>query len=221
MTLTLPDLPYEKNALEPHVDAVTMEIHHDRHHDGYVQKANTALEGTPLADLECPFEVCSRLQEVPKDKLTAVRNNAGGVANHDLFWEIMAPPGKGGGGTPGGELAGKIDEAFGSFDKFKEQFTNAALGRFGSGWAWLCIHDNGTLEICSTANQDNPVMKGAIGDAAGCGGRPILGLDVWEHAYYLKYQNKRADYVQNFWNVVNWSKVGSFLKDPHEAATSA
>ncbi|MEQ9617341.1 MAG: superoxide dismutase [Phycisphaerales bacterium] len=220
MTLKLPDLPYPKDALEPHFDAVTMEIHHDRHHKGYVDKANAALEGTPLADLECPFDVCSRLNELPKDKQTAVRNNAGGVANHWLFWEILAPAGKGGGGTPSGELASMIDASFGSFDAFKEQFANAAATRFGSGWAWLCLNDNGKLEICSTANQDNPVMKNTIGEAAGCGGRPILGLDVWEHAYYLKYQNKRPEYISNFWSVVNWSKVAEFAQSAHAQATA-
>jgi len=224
MTLSHPNLPYPSNALEPHFDAVTMEIHHGRHHKAYVDKANAALEGTALADCECPWEVCARLGELPADKQTAVRNNAGGVANHSLFWETLAPAGKGGGGEPEGELAQKINESFGSFDAFKEEFTNAAMTRFGSGWAWLCVCDDGKLCICSSANQDNPVMK----DAGCCGGgggvvsrRPILGLDVWEHAYYLKYQNKRPEYIKNFWSVVNWSKVAQYMGDPHAAATSA
>lgn len=220
MTLSLPELPYSHDALEPHIDAVTMEIHHGRHHKAYVEKANAALEGTPLASVECPFEVCGRLSEVPADKMGAVRNNAGGVANHALFWQTLAPAGKGGGGAPDGELAGMIDKGFGSFDAFKESFTEAASARFGSGWAWLCVNDSGTLEVCSTANQDNPVMRDVIGEAAGCGGRPILGLDVWEHAYYLKYQNKRPEYIKNFWEIVNWSKVAQFTKDPHEAASA-
>jgi len=221
MALSHNDLPYPSNALEPHFDAVTMEIHHGRHYKAYVDKANAALEGTGLADCGCPWEVCGRLGELPADKQTAVRNNAGGVANHSLFWETLAPAGKGGGGVPEGELAKKIDESFGSFDSFKEQFANAAATRFGSGWAWLCVNESGGLCICSTANQDNTVMKGAIGDAAGCGNRPILGLDVWEHAYYLKYQNKRPEYIKNFWAIVNWAKVGQFMKDPHEATASA
>ncbi len=201
MAFTLPDLPYAFDALEPHIDARTMEIHHDKHHAGYVAKANAALEGSSLASADVA-DVCRNLGDVADAKRTAVRNNAGGHFNHSLFWEILGP----GGGTPSGDLADAINSAFGTFDKFKETFSNAAATRFGSGWAWLCVQ-NGKLEVCSTANQDNPLMKSAIGDAAGCGGTPILGLDVWEHAYYLNYQNKRPDYINAFFNVVNWAKV--------------
>lgn len=208
MAFTLPDLPYEFAALEPHIDAKTMEIHHDKHHGGYVKKANAALEGTDFANM--PVEqVVAKLKELPKEKQTAVRNNAGGHVNHSLFWQIMSPKG---GGKPGGDVAAGIDSAFGSFEKFQEKFTDAATGRFGSGWAWLCVK-NGKLEVCSTANQDSPLMAPAIGDAAGCGGTPILGLDVWEHAYYLKYQNLRPDYVKAWWNVVNWPKVNELFAE--------
>jgi len=208
VAFTLPDLPYEFAALEPHIDAKTMEIHHDKHHGGYVKKANAALEGTDFANM--PVEqVVAKLKELPKEKQTAVRNNAGGHVNHSLFWQIMSPKG---GGKPGGDVAAGIDSAFGSFEKFQEKFTDAATGRFGSGWAWLCVK-NGKLEVCSTANQDSPLMAPAIGDAAGCGGTPILGLDVWEHAYYLKYQNLRPDYVKAWWNVVNWPKVNELFAE--------
>ncbi|RMD62430.1 MAG: superoxide dismutase [Planctomycetota bacterium] len=205
MPFTLPDLPYPHDALEPHIDARTMELHHGKHHAGYVAKANAALEGTSLAGASVD-EVVRRLAELPADKRTAVRNNAGGHWNHSLFWEIMAPSGRGGGGEPTGELADAIASAFGSFDSFKERFSAEAAGRFGSGWAWLCVKD-GSLAVCSTANQDNPLMVEAIGEAAGCGGVPILGLDVWEHAYYLHYQNRRPDYIAAWWNVVNWAAV--------------
>jgi len=208
MPFTLPDLPYAENALEPHIDAQTMNIHRTKHHQAYVDNANKALAGTPLADLAVE-EVCRRFKELPADKHGPVRNNAGGHFNHSLFWQVMAPAGKGGGGKPTGDLAAAIDKAFGSFEGaggFKEKFAAAGMGRFGSGWVWLCKTAKG-LEICSTANQDNPLMAGAIGEAAGCGGTPILGLDVWEHAYYLKYQNKRADYIAAWWNLVNWGKV--------------
>ncbi len=207
MPFTLPNLPYAENALEPHVDARTMEIHRGKHHNAYVTNANNALAGTPMAEWTVE-QVCRRLKEVPTDKMGPVRNNAGGHWNHSLFWEVMAPAGKGGGGEPGGELAAAINAAFGGFAGFKEKFAAAATGRFGSGWAWLCVQKGGKVEICSTANQDNPLMKDSIGDAAGCGGTPILGLDVWEHAYYLNYQNRRPDYVAAWWNVVNWGKVG-------------
>jgi len=207
LAFTLPELPYADNALEPHVDAKTMEIHRTKHHAAYVTNANKALEGTPFATEACPWVISSKLAEIPADKRNAVRNNAGGHANHSMFWKSMAPAGKGGGGKPSGDLAKAIDAAFGSFDGFKEKWAAAATGRFGSGWVWLCVHPGGKLEICSTANQDNPVMKAAIGDAAGCGGRPILGLDVWEHAYYLHYQNRRPDYVAAWWNVVNWKQI--------------
>ncbi|MEM9065250.1 MAG: superoxide dismutase [Planctomycetota bacterium] len=209
MPFTLPELPYAHDALEPAIDAATMQIHHGKHHQAYVDKANAALEGTGLADAD-PEKVISSLGELPADKQTAVRNNAGGHYNHSLFWETLAPVSAGGGGAPSGDLGAAIDSAFGSFEAFKEQFANAAATRFGSGWAWLCVKD-GALEVCSTANQDNPLMRNAIGDAAGCGGRPILGLDVWEHAYYLKYQNKRPDYVAAFWQVVNWAMVGELF----------
>jgi Fe-Mn family superoxide dismutase len=207
MAFTLPSLPYADNALEPHVDAKTMEIHRGKHHNAYVTNANAALAETAMAAETDPWKVCAKLGEVPEAKRAAVRNNAGGHANHSMFWESMAPAGKGGGGEPGGELAAAITRDFGGFAQFKEKFAAAGTGRFGSGWAWLCVHKGGKLEVCSTANQDNPVMKAAIGDAAGCGGTPILGLDVWEHAYYLHYQNRRPDYIAAWWNVVNWKKV--------------
>ncbi len=211
MPLTLPNLPYAQDALEPHIDAVTMGIHHGKHHAAYVANANKALEGTPFANWTAE-ELCLKLAELPDDKRGPVRNNAGGHWNHSLFWTVMAPAGKGGGGAPDGPLATAITQAFGSFDAFKEKFAAAAMGRFGSGWAWLCVHPGGKVEICSTPNQDNPLMGKAI---AGCGGTPILGLDVWEHAYYLHYQNKRADYVGAWWNVVNWAKVAQLHAAGH------
>jgi Fe-Mn family superoxide dismutase len=181
-----------------------MEIHHGKHHAAYVNNANKALEGTKWADMD-PAEVIQHLGDLPDDKRTAVRNNAGGHVNHSMFWKIMAPAGKGGGGEPKGALAAAINGAFGTFAHFKEEFAKAAGGRFGSGWAWLCAKPGGSgVQICSTANQDNPLMGEKI---AGCGGRPILGLDVWEHAYYLNYQNRRPDYVTAWWNVVNWPEV--------------
>ncbi|MCB9848917.1 MAG: superoxide dismutase [Phycisphaeraceae bacterium] len=209
MAFELPALPYAINALEPHIDARTMEIHHDKHHAGYVANANKALEGTALADLTCPWTASGRLQELPKEKQNAARNNVGGHANHSLFWSIMG--GEGMGKAPAGELADAIKSSFGSFESFQEAFTTAATTRFGSGWAWLGVCGESKLAVCSTANQDNPVMKPLIGDAAGCGCRPILGLDVWEHAYYLNYQNRRPDYVKAWWSVVNWSKVAEYF----------
>jgi Fe-Mn family superoxide dismutase len=208
MAYELKPLPYPFDALEPYIDARTMEIHSQKHHAAYVTNANKALEGTKWADL--PAEVMiTRLSELPDDKRQVVRNNAGGHVNHEMFWRIMAPPGRGGGGVPTGELAEAINAAFGTFDQFKAHFADAAVKRFGSGWAWLCWHpDTGRLKICSTANQDNPLMGEAI---AGCGGRPILGLDVWEHAYYLHYQNRRPDYIAAWWNVVNWPEVSRNL----------
>jgi Fe-Mn family superoxide dismutase len=208
MAYALPTLPYALDALQPFIDAKTMEIHSQKHHAAYVTNANKALEGTPWADL--PVEaLMPRLAEVPEDKRTVVRNNAGGHYNHSMFWQIMAPAGKGGGGAPTGALADLIASSFGSFDQFKAQFADAATKRFGSGWAWLCMK-NGKLEICSTPNQDNPLMGQAI---AGCGGTPILGLDVWEHAYYLTYQNRRPDYIAAWWNVVNWGQVAKNLAE--------
>lgn len=191
---TLPDLPYDFDALEPHIDAKTMEIHHDKHHAAYVQKLNDALKGhDDLLALNIN-ELIQQLTEVPEDIRTAVRNNGGGHANHSFFWKIMSPDG---GGEPEGELADKITATFGSFDEFKTKFKAAATTRFGSGWAWLC-KDGDELHICSTANQDSPLSDGHT---------PILGLDVWEHAYYLKYQNKRPDYIDAWWNVVDWKAV--------------
>ncbi|MEI7656544.1 MAG: superoxide dismutase [Phycisphaerae bacterium] len=206
MPLLLPDLPYSADSLEPFIDAQTMGIHHGKHHAAYVTNANKALEGTAFAG-HTADQLIRNLAALPDDKRGPVRNNAGGHVNHSMFWESMAPAGKGGGGAPSGELAAAIHAAFGSFDAFKEKFAAAATGRFGSGWAWLVVN-GGQLEICSTANQDNPVMGRAL---AGCEGAPILGLDVWEHAYYLKYQNRRADYVGAWWNVVNWTKVGQWF----------
>lgn len=204
MPLTLPDLPYPVNALEPHIDARTMEIHHQKHHAAYVSKANDALQGTQWADKPAE-EIIANLSDLPEEKRTAVRNNAGGHANHSLFWTIMGPNrGGGAGGKPSGDLASAIDAAFGGFDRFKEQFASAAAGRFGSGWAWLVVKD-GALAIGSTANQDNPLMGEKV---AGLSGTPILGLDVWEHAYYLKYQNRRPDYLEAWWNTLNWDEIG-------------
>jgi Fe-Mn family superoxide dismutase len=202
MPMTLPNLPYGFQALEPHIDAKTMEIHHGKHHNAYVTNGNKALEGTPWADAD-PVTIIRSLGEIPEAKRAAVRNNVGGHVNHSMFWELMAPAGKGGGGEPTGPLAAAINAAFGSFAAFKEKFEAAGTGRFGSGWAWLCVSE-GKLDICSTPNQDNPLMGKAV---AGCGGTPILGCDVWEHAYYLNYQNRRPDYLKAWWNVVNWGKV--------------
>lgn len=200
MAFTLPALPYALDALEPNIDAKTMEIHHGKHHQTYVTKLNEAIAGTPLESLSIE-ELVAKLDTVPADKLGPIRNNGGGHANHSFFWKILGP---GAGGKPSGELASAIDAAFGSFDKFKETFANAAATRFGSGWAWLYVNKDGKLAIGSTANQDNPLMGEKI---AGIAGKPVLGLDVWEHAYYLKYQNRRPDYVTAFWNVVNWDEV--------------
>ena len=194
---TLPPLPYDYAALEPYLDAQTMQIHHGKHHQAYVSNLNAALDKHP-ALYEKSLETLLRgITSVPEDIRTAVRNNGGGHHNHSLFWTIMAPAGKGGGGEPGGALADAIKQAFGGFAPFKEQLSTAGTTRFGSGWAWLAVA-SGKLEVFSTANQDSPLMEGKI---------PVLGLDVWEHAYYLKYQNRRADYVAAWWNVVNWSEV--------------
>lgn len=203
MPFTLPDLPYSPDALEPVIDTMTMQIHHGKHHNAYVTNLNKAIAGK--ADLESLTieKLIGNLAAVPEGIRTAVRNNGGGHYNHSLFWKLMAPKGKGGGGEPTGELAGAIKGAFGSFADFKQKFTDAALGRFGSGWAWLCLNSDGNLCICSTPNQDNPLMNGVVE----CPGKPILGLDVWEHAYYLKYQNRRPDYVAAWWDVVKWSQA--------------
>jgi len=203
MAHTLPDLPYAFDALEPNIDAQTMEIHHDKHHAAYISKLNAAIEGN--ADLESKTidELISNLSAVPEDIRGAVRNNGGGHYNHSLFWNVIGPNA---GGEPTGELADAITKDLGGFDAFKESFSNAAATRFGSGWAWVCVSD-GKLCVCSTPNQDNPAM-----DIAECKGTPILGLDVWEHAYYLKYQNRRPEYVSAFWNIVNWSAVSELYK---------
>ena len=194
MSFQLPDLNYDFDSLEPHIDAKTMQIHHGKHHAGYTSKLNAAVEGTDLEGKSIE-DLLSNLDL----SNSAVRNNGGGYYNHCLFWEIMSPNG---GGSPSGNLLAAIEKAFGSFDEFKSEFSKAAATRFGSGWAWLCAHSDGSLEICSTANQDNPIMNGI-----GCGGSPILGLDVWEHAYYLNYQNRRPDYINGFFNVIDWAKV--------------
>jgi superoxide dismutase, Fe-Mn family len=193
MAYEVPDLPYDYNALEPHIDEQTMRIHHDKHHQAYVDKANAALEGTEWADKPVE-EVLANLSSLPSDKQGPVRNNAGGHANHSLFWSILGPSG---GGTPSGDLAAAIDNVFGSFDAFKQQMIDAGVNRFGSGWSWLVL-DNGQLAVTSSANQDSPIMEGQT---------PLLGIDVWEHAYYLKYQNKRPDYLAAIWNVIDWSAV--------------
>lgn len=203
----LPKLPYEHNALEPHIDAKTMEIHHTKHHAGYTNKLNAALEGVDTDNMS----IETLLSEIDMSNM-AVRNNGGGYYNHKLFWEIMSPSstssGQGnGGGEPEGVVAEKINESFDSFENFKDEFSKAAATQFGSGWAWLCKKDDGSLEVVSTPNQDNPLMPGIEG------GTPILGLDVWEHAYYLNYQNRRPDYIEAFFNVVNWEKVSELYKN--------
>ena len=197
MAYELPPLPYSNDALEPHIDALTMEIHHDRHHNAYVTNLNAALEGVDVGEKTIE-ELIADLDSIPAEKRTAVRNNGGGHANHSLFWSLLSGSG---GGTPQGDLAAAIDSAFGSFDDFKETFTKAGMTRFGSGWAWLVVKGDGSLAVTSTPNQDSPLMDGS--------GTPILGLDVWEHAYYLNYQNKRPDYIGAFWNIVDWSAVAA------------
>ena len=196
MSFELPKLPYAFDALEPNIDAKTMEIHHGKHHQGYTNNLNDAIKGT---DMEGKT-IENILINLDMDN-KAVRNNGGGYYNHSLFWEVMSPKG---GGKPSGDLAKAIDSAFGNFDAFQEKFSTAAKTQFGSGWAWLCVHKGGKVEVCSTPNQDNPLMPGI-----GCGGTPILGLDVWEHAYYLNYQNRRPDYVSSFFNVINWEEVSA------------
>lgn len=196
MAFELPALSYAYDALEPHIDARTMEIHHSKHHNGYTTNLNNAIADTPLAD--------QSIEEILKNldlKNKAVRNNGGGYYNHRLFWEVMSPDG---GGLPSGSLATAIDNAFGSFEEFKSTFAKAAATQFGSGWAWLCVQADGSVEVCASANQDNPLMPGV-----GCEGTPILGIDVWEHAYYLNYQNRRPDYINAFFNVVNWEAVSA------------
>lgn len=200
MAFTLPDLPYDFDALEPHIDARTMEIHHGKHHNGYTRKTNAALEGHEFAELPIE-EVLQRIDEVPEDIRQNVINNGGGYANHKLFWSILSPNG---GGTPDGELAAAIDDELGGFESFKEAFNNAATGRFGSGWAWLSVDGDGSLHVHSTKNQDSPLMDGLT---------PIMGLDVWEHAYYLNYQNRRPDYVEAVWNIFNWEQIGKNYND--------
>ena len=194
MAFELPSLNYSFDALEPHIDTKTMQIHHGKHHAGYTNNLNNAIKGTDLETMS----IETILAELDLNN-TAVRNNGGGFFNHSLFWNVMSPNG---GGVPSGDLASAINDSFGSFDEFKSAFSKAAGTRFGSGWAWLCVHPGGKLEVCSTPNQDNPLMKGI-----GCGGQPILGLDVWEHAYYLNYQNRRPDYISGFFNVINWDFV--------------
>jgi superoxide dismutase, Fe-Mn family len=199
MAFELPKLSYSYDALEPHIDARTMEIHHTKHHQTYITNVNNAIAGKAGLEGKTVEQLIANLNEVPEEIRMVVRNNGGGHSNHSFFWKIMGP---GMGGTPGGELASAINTTFGSFDSFKEQFAKAAVGRFGSGWAWLVI-DGGKLAITSTPNQDSPIMEGK---------RPVLGLDVWEHAYYLKYQNRRPDYIGAWWNVVDWTAVAKNFK---------
>ena len=200
MAFTLPDLPYAFNALEPHIDAKTMEIHHDKHHGTYVTKLNAALEKAPAFASKPIEEILMSLDAVPADVRMAVRNHGGGHLNHSMFWKMLSPKG---GGKPSGALATAIDKAFGGFDAFKEQFGNAATNLFGSGWAWLCADKGGKLQIVGLPNQDSPVSQGL---------KPLLGLDVWEHAYYLKYQNRRPEYITAFWNLVSWEQVAANLE---------
>jgi Fe-Mn family superoxide dismutase len=205
MPYELPPLPYPNNALEPHIDAKTMEIHHDKHHAAYITNVNKALEGSPELSSLPIDDLIANLDKVPEGVRTAVRNNGGGHSNHSFFWKILGP---GGSGQPSGPIAAAIDEAFGSFEAFKEKFNAAGAARFGSGWAWLILNKAGKLEIVSTPNQDSPIMDG---------NKPILGVDVWEHAYYLNYQNRRPDYLKAWWNAVNWSAVN----DNYAAAKAA
>ena len=207
MAHELPSLPYPKDALEPHIDATTMEIHHGKHHGTYVTNLNKALAGNAALEAKAIDALIRDLAAVPENIRGPVRNNGGGHYNHSMFWKLMGPKA---GGAPTGKLADDLKTAFGGFDAFKEKFEAAGLGRFGSGWVWLVLH-GGKLEIVSTANQDNPIMGKTV---AGCEGKPVLGCDVWEHAYYLKYQNKRADYLKAWWNVVNWSEAAK----NHDAA---
>ncbi|NUM81156.1 superoxide dismutase [bacterium] len=200
MPFTLPSLPYPYDALEPHFDKMTMEIHHSKHHHAYINNANAALEKHANLQSKTAEQLIADLNAVPEDIRTAIRNNAGGHANHSFFWTILGPKA---GGAPKGDLADAINKKFGSFDNFKAEFTKAATTRFGSGWAWLAVDKNGNLVITSTANQDSPISEGM---------KPVLGLDVWEHAYYLKYQNRRPDYIGAFWNVVNWDKAAEYYK---------
>lgn len=194
MTFTLPELPYDTDALEPHIDEATMVLHHDKHHAAYIAKANAALENYPELQGKSVEELVADLEQIPEDVRTAFRNNGGGHANHSLFWTILSPNG---GDEPDGEIKAAIESKFGSFDAFKEEFANAAANQFGSGWAWLVV-DNGELKVTATPNQDSPLSVGQT---------PVLGLDVWEHAYYLNYQNKRPDYIAAFWNLINWDEV--------------
>ncbi|MDQ7012500.1 MAG: superoxide dismutase [Planctomycetota bacterium] len=207
MPFSLPALPFAHDALEPHIDGKTMEIHHGKHHQAYINNANAALEGTAWAGKSAE-EILANLDAIPENIRGAVRNNVGGHANHSLFWTILAPAGKGGGGAPTGDLAAEIDKTFGSFDSFKEQFAKAGMTRFGSGWAWLGFDEQGKMHVGSTPNQDSPLSFGHV---------PILGLDVWEHAYYLNYQNRRPDYITAFWNVVNWGKVAELFEKARSA----
>jgi len=207
MAHTLPDLGYAYNALEPHIDARTMEIHHSKHHQAYITNLNNAISGKSELEAKSADDLIRDLASVPEDIRTVVRNNGGGHVNHTFFWKVIAP---GGASAPSGALAAAIDKAFGSFDAFKEAFAKAGATRFGSGWAWLCKTADGSLTVCSTANQDNPIMGT---QANSCGGTPLLALDVWEHAYYLNYQNRRPDYIAAFWNVVNWDAVAANFAD--------
>ena len=200
MSFELPQLPYSHDALEPHIDAKTMEIHHGKHHAGYTNNLNNAIKGTALEN----STVEKILSGLDMDNM-AIRNNGGGFFNHSLFWNVMSPNG---GGSPSGDLMDAMNNSFGSFEDFKSAFSKAAGTRFGSGWAWICVHSGGKLEICSTANQDNPLMSGI-----GCEGYPILGLDVWEHAYYLNYQNRRPDYIAGFFNIINWRVVSKSFSE--------
>jgi Fe-Mn family superoxide dismutase len=204
MAFELPQLPYANDALEPHIDARTMEIHHTKHHQAYVTNLNNAIQGTEMENQSLE-EILHNIAKAP----AAVRNNGGGHWNHSLFWQIMSPDG---GGEPTGPIADAIQKSFGGYDKFKEEFTKAATTRFGSGWAWLCKMEDGNLQICSTQNQDNPLMPDT-----GCKGTPVLGLDVWEHAYYLNYQNRRPDYIQAFYNVINWDEVNRRYSEANPA----
>ena len=209
MAFELPALPYTKNALEPAIDARTMEIHHEKHHATYISKLNAALEGHADLAARSIEQLCADIANIPEAIRGPVRNNGGGHFNHTLFWTVMAPAGKGGGGEPSDDLAAAMKMAFGSFDDFRKKFADAATTRFGSGWAWLCLKASGELCVCSTPNQDNPLMKGVVE----CPGTPLLGLDVWEHAYYLNYQNRRPDYITAWWDIVNWNAVAKRYTD--------